>query len=79
MGPSTRPIPKPWSAKYELSLDNLNHSNEGPILTFIIGKGNSKEGDDRDVDLLLVCSKNHPTRHPVIAKHAVIAWHSRSG
>ncbi|KAK5655175.1 hypothetical protein OQA88_6074 [Cercophora sp. LCS_1] len=73
--PPSAPAPAPTIGHYRLSLDFLPESLDG---RWRIGKGSSRAGDGRGVDLLLVPPGQHRGTG-VSNVHALISIHQRSG
>ena len=73
---SERPIPIVWDGEWNISMDRFRYEDELPILALSMGKGTSRHGEDRGVDLLTTCPGT-PSRG-IIDIHAIIYFHSQT-
>ena len=74
------PIPPPhntWDGEWKITLDGMALTGSGPNFSLRMGKGSSREGADRGVDLLTTCPGKSPKG--VIKVYAIFRFHKESG
>lgn len=65
-----------YLARYELLFGDVDESKQIPGLHYTLGKGSSSKGENRGVDLLLICPGKNSMG--VLGHHAIIGWHRES-
>ena len=75
--PSDLQLGQLWSAKYEITFNDMDPSKILPALSLSIGKGSSTGGETRGVDILLIYPGKYPSG--VISQHARIRLHQETG
>lgn len=72
-----QPISESWKVTWPLCFEDMHVSESQPDVHMSIGRGSSKAGSDRGVDLLLTCPGKPPKG--VILIHAFGRLHAESG